>query len=179
MSDDGESRSFSGLGGLAAAATALLLSVVPASLKAAETPPAPPPAVLAVGDAVAPFTLRDQHDATVTIDTGTAVLMLTREMDGGALVKEALAGRPADVLAKAKAVYVSDISRMPSFVLSAFAMPALRKRPYPVALDTDGRSTATLPSADGKVTVLRLEAGRITALSFATTSADVKAALGL
>lgn len=176
MSDDNESRSFSGLGGLAAAATALLLSVMPGSAPAAEPAPA---AVLAAGDAVPPFTLADQNDKPVAVDAQVTLLMLTREMDGGGLVKEALAEAGPDVLSKAHAVYVSDVSRMPSFVRGAFAMPALRKRPYPVALDMDGKATAPWPAEDGKVTLLRVASGRIVSVSFASSSAEVRAALGL
>lgn len=156
---------------------ALLLSAVPGISASADE--ASRPAVLAVGDVVAPFTLPDQNDAPVAVDQGTALLLLTRDMDGGALVKEALAGRKAEVLSAAKAAYVSDLSGMPSLVRGAFAMPALRKREYPVALDTEGKATAAFPHQAGKATVIRLDRGRIVSVTFASTSAEVAATLGL
>lgn len=159
--------------------TALLLLpvVVPSVAGAAEE--AARPSVLGTGDLVPPLALHDQNDAPVVIDQSIALLLLTRDMDGGALVKEALAGRAADVLKNAGAVYLSDVSGMPSFVLGAFALPALRKRAYAVALDTEGKVTAALPHQPGKATVLRLESGRVSSVSFVSTSAEVAAALGL
>lgn len=135
------------------------------------------PRVLAVGDAVPAFAFRDQHDAALPIDAATRVLLFTRDMSGGGLVKEALAENGKELLTAAGAVYVSDVSRMPGLVLSAFALPSLRKRPYPIALDRSGDVTSVLPSADGKATVLALDAGKIRAITFAATSAEVTAAL--
>lgn len=135
------------------------------------------PHVLAVGDAVPALALRDQHDADVQVDASTRVLLLTRDMTGGGLVKESLAENGKEMLTAAGAVYVSDVSRMPGLVLSAFALPSLRKRPYPIALDRSGDVTSVLPSADAKATVLSLDAGKIRAVTFAATSAEVTAAL--
>jgi hypothetical protein len=157
---------------------ALLLPVVAPSVAGSADAVARPP-VLATGALVPALARHAQNDAPVVVDQGIALLLLTRDMDGGALVKEALAGRAADVLKNARAVYVSDVSGMPSFVHGAFALPALRKRAYPVALDTEGAVTAALPHQPGKATVLRLESGRVASVSFVSTSAEVAAALGL
>jgi hypothetical protein len=135
------------------------------------------PTVLAVGDALPALALRDQHEADVRIDPAIRVLLYTRDMGGGGLVKAALAEGGKDALAVAGAVYVSDVSGMPRLVLRAFALPSLRQRPYPVALDLSGEVTRSLPFAEGKVTVLSLDAGKVVAIVFASTSAEVTAAL--
>ena len=135
------------------------------------------PTVLVVGDALPALSLRDQNDAAVRIDASTKILLFTRDMGGGGLVKQALAEGGKDTLAAAGAVYVSDVSGMPSLVRRAFAMPSLRKRGYPVALDENGEATRSLPSAEGKCTVLSLDSGKITAITFVSTSAEVTAAL--
>lgn len=155
--------------------TAVLLAVVAPGRADSDAAAAPP--VLAVGDAVPTLALRDQHDTAVPIDTSTRILLFTRDMTGGGLVKDALAENGKELLTAAGAVYVSDVSRMPGLVLSAFALPGLRKRPYPIALDRSGDVTRALPSADGKATVLSLAAGTISAITFAATSAEVAAAL--
>ena len=98
-------------------------------------------------------------------------------MDGGALVKEALAEDGRARLEAAAAVYVSDISRMPGFVRSAFALPSLRRRDYPVLLDETGEATRALPSMEGKATLLRLDGGRVAGVAFASSAAEVLAAL--
>lgn len=136
-----------------------------------------PAAVLAVGDALPPLALKDQHGEPAAIGPATRVVLLSRDMDGGGHVKEALADGGRELLASRGAVYVADVSRMPGFVRSAFALPSMRRRPYPVALDETGAATAMLPSEEGKATVLVLEGGRIASIAFAGSSADVRGAL--
>lgn len=133
-------------------------------------------AALAPGSTLPPLTLTDQHDVATTIGAQTRVIVFTRDMDAGDLVKAALATQPA-LLDTAQAAYVSDISGMPSLIARMFAVPAMRKRPYRILLDRDGKATAELPSVEGKVTVIALDRGRITAITFVDSSAALTAAL--
>jgi hypothetical protein len=119
---------------------------------------------LAVGDAIAPFELMDQHEKSHTVDAGVRVLLLSRDMDGGGVVREALE-RQGDAagafLAERSAVYVADVSRMPGLVRRMIAIPRMRGRPYPVLLDQEGTTTAALPSQAGKASVLWLDGLRL------------------
>jgi hypothetical protein len=133
-------------------------------------------ATLAPGSALAPLTLDDQHDVPLTIGPQTRIVLFTRDMDAGDLVKEALAEH-ATLLDGAQAVYVSDISGMPSLIARLFAVPAMRKRPYRMLLDRDGTATAEIPSAKGKVTVLRLADLRVESIEYLDSAAAVRAAL--
>jgi hypothetical protein len=133
-------------------------------------------ATLALGMALPPLTLTDQHDVAATIGPATRVVLFTRDMDAGDVAKEALADQAA-LLGTAGAVYVADISRMPSLIVRLFALPAMRDRPYRMLLDRDGRATADFPSREGEVTVLRLDDGRITGVEYVATAAALRAAL--
>jgi hypothetical protein len=73
-----------------------------------------------------------------------------------------------------KAVYVADISGMPDIFSTIVALPRLQKMPYSVALVRDASETATLPRKPGTVTVLRVEAGRISAIDFASDLQQIK-----
>jgi len=154
---------------------ALSLVLVAASAVAAEPDKGPPS--LSIGDPVPAIALRDQNGAELRVDPSTRILVFTRDMEGGKLTKEAFAEEGSTMLTKAGAVYLSDVSGMPALVRSMFAMPAMKKRPYPVAIDESGEATAALPSREGKVTILTLDAGRITAITFAASAAEVRAAL--
>ena len=133
-------------------------------------------ATLTPGSTLAPLTLTDQHDVAMTVGPQVRVVLFTRDMDGGDLVKEALAEH-ATLLDSAQAVYVSDISGMPSIVARLFALPAMRKRPYRMLLDRDGTATAAIPSAKDKVTVLHLTDLRIDAIGYLDSATAVRAAL--
>lgn len=145
------------------------LAADPPASQAAET--------VAVGDPMPSLSLNDQHGTPAVVDAATRVVLFTRDMDGGKLVKEVLADDGAAQLVAAGAVYVSDVSAMPGLIRSMFALPSLRKRPYSIVLDEEGRQTSALPGQEGRATVLTLDSGRITAVSFAGTTAEVRAAL--
>jgi hypothetical protein len=131
---------------------------------------------LAPGMTLPPLTLTDQHDVAVTVGPETRVIVFTRDMDAGDIVKDALAEH-AELLGAAQAVYVSDISRMPSLIAKLFALPAMRKRPYRMLLDRDGKATADFPSSEGQVTVMRLTDLRVESVERVGSAAALRAAL--
>jgi hypothetical protein len=132
---------------------------------------------LGVGSKLPELRLSDQHGVEATVGPDARFLVFTRDMDGGELVKEALAEDGSATLDRAKAVYVAEISRMPALVTRLFALPAMRKRGYRIVLDREGTSTAQLPSAQGKVTVMMLDAGKITKIEILDSAAAVRALL--
>jgi hypothetical protein len=130
----------------------LLLALLLAGPAAAQGPTLVP-------DRLEAFELADQHGAHQRVDGGVRVLLLSRDMDGGAVVRGALEAQgesAGSYLSERGAVYVADVSRMPGIVRSLFALPAMRRRPYPVLLDTTGEASRALPSEEGRASVLWL-----------------------
>ena len=117
---------------------------------------------LAVGGLLAPRTLPDQHGTAHAIDASVRLVLFTRDMKGGGVVKEALQADGRAFLERHHALYVSDVSRMPGLIRSAIAKPRLRGRGYPILLDEEGTATADLPAAEGKATLLFLEKLHVT-----------------
>ena len=111
----------------------------------------------AVGDAIEPFTLKDQHGESRTVDASAKVILFSREMAGGDILKQGLADVAPDYLSGKNAFYVADISRMPALIAAMFAIPAMRDRPYSMLLDRDGETTARLPNAEGQATLIVLD----------------------
>jgi len=131
------------------------------------------------GRAIVPFTLSDQHDRPHEVGSDVRLVLVSYDMNGGALVREALDGEPADTLMKVGAVYVANVARMPGFVTRMFALPRMRRRPYPVLLDRDGRATGSLIARDGEAIAVRLENGTVTSIEPLTSVAAVRSTLGL
>lgn len=121
--------------------------------------------------------LADQHDVETTIAPDVRYVVFTRDMDAGNLVKDALAVNGGAILEAADTVYVADISGMPAFVTKVFAVPAMRKRGYPIVLDRDGKATAGVPSEEGKITVLDLRAGAIAQIRHVASAEDLRSLL--
>jgi hypothetical protein len=121
--------------------------------------------------------LTDQHDVEKTIASGVRYVVFTRDMDAGNMVKEALAENGGSILETADAIYIADISGMPAFVTKVFAVPAMRKRGYPIVLDRDGKATSGVPSEEGKITVLDLGAGAIAQIRYVASAEELRSVL--
>lgn len=132
---------------------------------------------LAVGSRMPEITLADQHDAAGTIGPSVRLVVFTRDMDAGDIVKEALAEQGAALLESARAVYVADIARMPAIISKLFAVPAMRKRAYRMLLDRDGTATAAFPAVDKKVTLMQLRALTVEHVDYVDSVAALRAAL--
>ena len=145
---------------------------------AACSSPAPPPATYGPGSVLPSAQLEDQFGALHPLDESLRLVLFSRDMEGGAILREVLAVHP-DVLARLQAVYVADISGMPGLIASMRAIPRMRDRPYPTLLDRDGTVTAAFPSEPGKATLLRLERRQIQAVSFLDSASQLRDALGI
>ncbi|MFC0709020.1 FAD/FMN-containing dehydrogenase [Azorhizophilus paspali] len=119
---------------------------------------------LEVGERLTPWTLLDQHEQAYSLNEETRVLLIARSMDGARLVEAVLKTRPQGYLEARRAVFVADISRMPSLVARLFAVPAMRDYPYRVLLDRDARVASRYPGDPAKVLWLDLEHGRLRAM---------------
>lgn len=121
-------------------------------------------APLAVGDPLPPLTLEDQHGRPGS--TGDArVVVVSRDMEAGDVVKKALAGRDQGFLDEHGVVYVANISGMPAVITRLFALPRMRERPYRMLLDRDGNATKEIPAVTGRPTVLAIANGRVARVS--------------
>jgi len=134
-------------------------------------------ATLAPGMAMPALALTDQHDAKASITPETRLVIFARDMDSAEIAQDALEKDGAALLTGADALFVSDISGMPGMIRKFIAMPAMRKRSYPMLLDRDGKATTDMPVEKGKVTLLRLDALKIGAVEFVGSAAELKATL--
>jgi hypothetical protein len=128
-------------------------------------------AALQPGDTLPAIDLKDQHERPVAIAPDTRLIFFAAEMDGSRLMTNALSTLPPTSLKDKNGLYIADISGMPGLISSVFALPKMQKEAYTVALVTDTKQTASLPRKPGAVTVLSLNAGKVSAVEFAL---DVK-----
>ncbi|MDH0649827.1 FAD/FMN-containing dehydrogenase [Pseudomonas sp. GD03858] len=129
-------------------AAALLLSLLPLLAQAVQP-----------GEALASWTLLDQHDQPYSLGPDTRILLVARDMDAAKLMKAAMAKRPEGYLEARHAAFVADIQRMPVLISKLFAIPAMRDYGYRVLLDREGRVASRYDGAEGKVLWLALDNG--------------------
>jgi hypothetical protein len=127
---------------------------------------APAPKSLVVGSVIPKATLLDQHEKPHQLDESVKVIFFAREMEGGNVIRSLLDSEGPEFLEKHHALYIADISEMPSLIAKMMALPRMKKRPYPTVLDRDGLVTAAFPSEEGRVTILRLDRLKVTGIEY-------------
>lgn len=145
---------------------AVLLSLVPLLGLAAEE------------GAPAGWTLLDQYDKPYTQNDDLRILLVARDMAGGKLVKAALEGLPKDYLERRHAVFVADISKMPSLIAKMFAVPAMRDYNYRVLLDRESRVVSHYQVPEDGVLWITLQHGKAVSSQAFAAAPQLRDALG-
>lgn len=144
-------------------------------LASCASPPAPPQQ--GVGSLLPAEEIEDQHGIVHTLDASIRLVIMSRDMEAGKVIRSALSEVGGDALERNHAVYVSDISGMPALIARMAAIPKMRKRPYPVLLDRDGTFTARFSAEPDKATVLVVDDRRIREIHYIDEVSDLVAML--
>lgn len=89
----------------------------------------------AVGERLSPWTLSDQFDEAAQLDAGTRLLLVASSRDAAGLVDEALKDQPEGYLEGLGALYVVDVSQMPSMITNWVLKPSMKSADYRILLD--------------------------------------------
>lgn len=134
---------------------------------------------LAAGSSLPPLSLEDQHGKVVKVSAGARIIVFAADKAASDLANEVLGNEKPGVLLRLQAVYLADISGMPSLVTKMFALPAMRTLPFPIGLAREPAVLADLPRQKAAVTVIRLADGTVQGVDHAKGSAQLKQMLGL
>lgn len=132
---------------------------------------------LGAGMRMPAIALADQHGVEDSVSSATRCVLFSRDMKAAKIVQETLINDQTALSQAAGAIIVSDISGMPSLITKLFALPALRKRPYRILLDREGKVTADFPSMNGKVTVFHLDSFTIERIEYIESAETLRAVL--
>lgn len=122
--------------------------------------------------------LKDQHDHEWYVHADTRLVIFAADRKASNLVMAVLGPQPKGFLATRHAVYLADMSRMPGFITRSFALPALREANFEIGVSLDEKTLADWPRQNHAVTLIRLDQGRVVSHEYASTEAQLKAALG-
>ncbi len=124
------------------------------------------------GSQVQPFTAKDQHENAFTLKPAdTRFLLVSHDMETGKKANAALNALGKDYLGGKKAVYVANIHGMPG-IGRMFAMPKMKKYVHRIILGDDEALIAKFPEQKDKVTVLKLDDGKVTSITYWTPGAE-------
>jgi len=125
------------------------------------------------------LTLPDQFDVSHSLSESTQKIILVFSKETGHTVKEFLKQQEKGFLKSRNALFVADISPMPTIIRNTFALPDLKKSEYSVLLIYDEKIAETLKNGaqTDKIAVISLENKTITDVKFITTADELKSEL--
>ncbi len=130
-----------------------------------------------VGQPLPALALKDQHDKPWQITAGTRLVFFAAGRKASNLMQTVLQALPKDQLTRKNALYLADMSKMPGFITRTFALPALKEMPYPIGVSLDEATLAAWPRQTDAVTLIELDQSGVKRISYASTEADLRAAL--
>lgn len=126
-----------------------------------------------VNDNIKSFSLPDQFDKIHTVNSEIKTIIVSFEKDTGKEVSDFLVKKEPGFLQKHNAVFIADISEMPSFVTKYFALPKMRAYKHHILLiynENDGR----FMKKEEQSTIYRLNNGVIQNISFFSKKEDLE-----
>jgi hypothetical protein len=118
------------------------------------------------------LTLQDQHTQPWGVKADTRLVVFAAGRKPSNVVMEVLSAQAKGFLESRQAVYVADMSR-------TFALPALRDQPFAVGVNLDDKQLVDWPRQEDAITLIRLEAGRVSSIAYVRTAAELKSELGI
>jgi hypothetical protein len=131
-------------------------------------------APLAVDSEIANLQIKDQHEALKTIDSSVKTILFASDKKTSDMLRDYLLplSEKENVLEKNAAVYVADISGMPSLISKFIALPKMKKYPFSILL-LDDTNKDNFTKEDGKIIVYSLEAGKVTKIEKISTNEEL------
>lgn len=120
-----------------------------------------------VGDRLPAINLPDQFEKEHKVESKDRLVIMAFEKNISIAISDYLKAQPASFLETQHAKYISDISAMPSFITSMFAMPKMKKYPFPVMLINDDFGKQ-FNRTEGKITIFKLKNHKIKSIDFIT-----------
>ena len=131
-----------------------------------------------VGSSIS-FTLPDQFDKAHSLTADTKKIVFVFAKATGHTVKKFLTEQGKNYLTEKNALFVADISPMPTVIRNTFALPDLKKSAYSVLLVYDGEIAKQFKNNEEaeKIAVVTLNNGTIEAVKYISTADELKVAL--
>ncbi|CAM3482528.1 hypothetical protein [Arcobacter aquimarinus] len=129
---------------------------------------------LTIDSQVPAIKIKDQFEKEHTIDANVKTILFASDKGTSDILKEYLLSKDADILTKNNAVYVADISGMPSLISKFIALPKMKKYPFSVLL-LDDTNKDNFSKEEGKIIVYTLDNSKVTNIAKITTKEELEA----
>lgn len=128
---------------------------------------------LKIGDKISSFSLPNQFDKIHTIDSEISFIIVTFEKKSANLVSDFLSSKNNEFLDKKHAIFINDISCVPSVIVNIFTIPKMREYKYDILLIYQENSKKFLEE-ENKITLYFLENGFVKNVKFISTKEELE-----
>lgn len=127
---------------------------------------------LTVGSDIPTLTVKDQFEKDHTVDANVKTIIFSATKTEGTTIKEFLLTKDKDYLTTNNAVYVADITGMPSLITKFIAMPKMKDYPFSVLLIDEANKTL-FPVKEDMISLISLENGKVTDIKYVKTAEEL------
>ena len=127
---------------------------------------------LTVGNTLPTLKIKDQFEKEHVVDANIKTIIFSASKSEGTTIKEFLLTKDKDYLTTNKAVYVADITGMPSIITSLVAMPKMKAYPFSVLL-VDDSNKGLFPVKEDMISIISLDSGKITDVKYVKTAEEL------
>jgi len=119
--------------------------------------------------------IKDQHEVEHTLDKNIKTILFASDKKTSDLLRDYLLplSEKENILEKNSAIYVADISNMPSLITKYIALPKMKKYPFSILL-LDDTNKDNFTKEDGKIIVYNLKDGKITDIKKISTTKELE-----
>jgi hypothetical protein len=128
---------------------------------------------LKIDDKISSFSLPNQFDKIHTVSSDISIIIVTFEKESANLVNDFLSSKNSDFLDLNHAIFINDISCVPSVVVKMFTIPKMRDYKYDILLIYKENSKKFLEE-ENKITVYLLEKGFVKDVKYISTKYELE-----
>ncbi len=130
-----------------------------------------------IGEKIEPINLKDQFDKDHNISKLPTTIIISFEKESSYMFNEYMKDKNNDFLADNNMLFLADISQMPSFVTTNFALPKMREYNYLVLLINDENTAFKYPYREDKLTIIKLDNDKIKSIDFVSDLKELENSL--
>lgn len=128
---------------------------------------------LSLGKDIPTIKIKDQFEKIHTIDLQVKTILFASDKGTSEILRDFLLEKDKDFLNKNNAVYVADISGMPSLIAKFFALPKMKKYPFSVLL-LDDTNKDNFKKEEGKIIIYTLEKNNVKNIQKISTKEELE-----
>lgn len=127
---------------------------------------------LTVGSNIPTLTIKDQFEKDNIVNENIKTIIFAATKTENTTIKEFLQSKDKELLATNKAVYIADITGMPSLITKFVAMPKMKNYSFSILLIDEANKTL-FPIKEDMISIISLENGKVTDIKYIKTAAEL------